>query len=145
MVDPASVLASITGAINLVRELRNADKAIDEAQWKLKVADLVGDLADAKTGVVELRDEIEARDNEIARLKEAFAFRGQTVEINNMIYETRDGHAVGMPFCPRCLTVDARYIKLTSVLMTKGTLSPQCPQCKANYPAQKEYFLPSNK
>jgi len=82
--DAASVLTTITGAINLVRELRFADKAIDEAAWKLKVADLTSALADAKLGVTELRDELEARDNEITRLTKAFAFRGETVERHNI-------------------------------------------------------------
>lgn len=109
-IDPASVLTTISSAIKLVRELRYADKAIDEAQWKLKVADLTTALADTKMGVTELKDEIEVRDSEIARLKESFAFRGQTIERHNMTYEMRYGNPVGMPFCPRCLTVDGRYI-----------------------------------
>lgn len=136
--DAASVLTTITGAINLVRELRFADKAIDEAAWKLKVADLTSALADAKLGVTELRDELEARDNEITRLTKAFAFRGETVERHNMTYEARDGQPVGMPFCPRCIEVDGRFIKLTSLM--KPGRPTQCPQCKSDYAYQSEFF-----
>jgi hypothetical protein len=133
------VLSSITAAIGLAKELVDVDKAIDRAQWKLKLADLTSALADAKVGVVELKDEIEVRDKEIARLKKSFEFQGSTIKKHDMVYEAQgSGEPVGMPFCPRCLNVDGRHIKLTA--LQKPGRPTQCPECKSDFDQQSEYI-----
>jgi hypothetical protein len=66
-------------------------------------------MADLKMALVDARDRIEEKDKEIARLKKAFEFKGKTIEAHDMLYEERDGHPIGLPFCPRCV------IKLTKL------------------------------
>jgi hypothetical protein len=132
--DPASVIASITAPIGFAKELVAVDKAVDQAEWKLKLADLTSALADAKIGVAELKGEIEAKNGEIAKLKKAFEFQGQTIKIGDMNYEAQDGKPVGMPFCPRCIAADGFYIKLTRLSQTNSPA--QCPQCKSMFGRQ---------
>jgi hypothetical protein len=133
------IFGSITAAIGLAKELVDVNKAVDQAQWKLKLAELTSVLADTKMGVSELKDEIDQRDKEISRLKAAFEFQGKTIKKHDMIYEMQDsGDPVGLPFCPRCLTVDGRYIKLTN--LQKPGRPTQCPQCKSDYDRQNEYW-----
>ncbi len=79
--DVANILGSITSAISVTKELVQIDKAFDEAQWKLKLAELTTALADAKIGLAELRDEIQARDSEIAKLKEAFGSKEKALRL----------------------------------------------------------------
>jgi hypothetical protein len=136
--DPATVVSTISAAIGLAKELNSIDKAMDQATWKLKVADLTSALADAKMGAIELKEALDQRDKEIARLTKAFEFKGETIEKHNMLYEKRNGRPVGMPFCPRCLQVDGRFMKLTP-LRKEGRPS-QCPQCKTEYDRQEEYL-----
>jgi hypothetical protein len=139
-IDPATVISTISAAINFARELNSINKTVDEATWRLKVAELTGALADAKLGATELKDLIDERDKEIARLTKAFAFRGETIEKHNMVYEKRGDRAVGMPFCPRCMEVDGRFIKLTNLM--KPGRPTQCPQCKSDFDHQTEYLPP---
>jgi rubrerythrin len=87
--------------------------------------------------LIEANQELAARDTEIDRLKRAFAFRSETIEKHNMLYEKYKDRAVGMPFCPRCLEVDGRYIKLT--FLQKEGKPTRCPQCKSDYERQTEY------
>lgn len=141
--DLGQVIGSITAAIGLAKELVAVDKAVDQAQWKLKLAELTSALADTKVGVVDLKEEIDSRDKEIERLKLAFAFQGETIKKHNMIYEMQEGgDPVGMPFCPRCLAVDGRYINLTG--LEKPGRPAQCPQCKSDFDRQSEYLHREN-
>jgi hypothetical protein len=138
--DPASVISTISAAIKLVGEIRDAGKAIDEAALKLKIADVTSALADAKLGAVELKEQLDNQGREIGRLKAAFAFKGETVEKNNMTYRAKDGRPIGMPYCPRCIAADGFYIQLTA-LETPGKPA-RCPQCKSDYGRQTEYLPP---
>ena len=142
-IDPSAVIGSISAAIGFAKELVDINKAVDQAQWKLKLAELTSMLADAKMGAVEMQMEIQSRNKEIARLKESFAFREKTIEKHGMLYEMRDGRPVGMPFCPRCATVDGLFIKLTA-LQKEGKPS-RCPQCKSDFERQTEYLFRDEK
>jgi hypothetical protein len=136
--DPATVISSITTAIGFAKELIAVDKAVDEAVWKLKLAELTSALAEAKLGVVELNELVSARDSEIERLKKAFEFQGKTIKIHDMVYEAQEnGKPVGMPFCPRCLAIDGRHIKLAEI--EKPGRPAQCPQCKSDFVHQSRY------
>ena len=133
-------LTVLSKTIELTKGLRDIDHKIEMAELKAKAADIYSAMADLKMALVDARDEIEEKDKEIARLKTAFEFQGKTIERHNMLYEERDGHPMGMPFCPRCMGVDGRSIKLTALIET-GKPS-QCPQCKSKYDRQTEYFPP---
>jgi hypothetical protein len=133
-------LTVLSKTIELTKGLRDIDHKIEMAELKAKAADIYSAMADLKMALVDARDEIEEKDKEIARLKKAFGFKGKTVERHNMLYEERDGNPVGMPFCPRRMDVDGRFIKLTA-LIEYGKPS-QCPQCKSKYDRQTEYFPP---
>ena len=138
--DPASVITTITAAIKLVGEIRDAGKAIDEAQLKLKLAEVTSALADAKMGAVDFKEQIDGRDKEISRLKLMFALKAETVEANNMTYVALNGKPVGMPLCPRCLQMDGVMMRLTA--LQKEGKPAQCPQCKSDYERQTEYLRP---
>jgi len=47
---PTEVITSMSAAIGLAKELVGINKAVDEATWKLKTAELTSALADAKNG-----------------------------------------------------------------------------------------------
>lgn len=135
--DVAGILGSISSALSVTKELVAINKVLDEAQWKLKLAELSSALADAKVGVVELKEQLQAKDAQIVTLKKAFEFQGKCVRIHDDLYEELNGTPIGMPFCPRCSSVDGIFIKLAE------TLEPghpaRCPQCKANYGFKSGY------
>jgi len=136
--DPATVISTISAAIGFARELNQVGRTLDEVQWKLKIAELTSALADAKVAATELKDEIEARDRQIAELKAAFAFHGETIERHGYRYEARDGKPIGYPFCPRCIAVEGRFIRMTN--LEKVGRPGKCPHCQADYERLTQYL-----
>lgn len=56
--DLVSGLSAASKAIEIVRELRKIDRDVDEASFKLKIADLAEALADTKLALAEARQDI---------------------------------------------------------------------------------------
>lgn len=128
-------IASVTGALKIVNELRSIDAHFDKAELKARLADVMSQLADAKMGLIDASVAIEAEKSETKRLKQAFEFRGKLVEHNGFKYETfEDGGPKGVPFCPRCEQNLGRFYRLTQV-RGGGYSNLTCPECKANFKA----------
>lgn len=106
MVDLTSVsigVQSLKTAIDIAKELRNVDSLMKDAEVKLKIAELIGTLSDAKLSLAEANDEILDLKREIANLKGSL-LKKQEVEFRNGIYYSanpKEGEATG-PFCPNC-------------------------------------------
>lgn len=131
-------LASVTGALKIVNELRSIDTQFDKAELKAKLADVMSQLADAKMGLIEAKDAIEDGKAEVERLKSVFEFRAKLVECNGFKYEPfDDGEPKGEPFCPRCEQNFGRYYRLTESQYLGAYSDFTCPECKANFRARR--------
>ncbi len=129
--DITAAVQSIATALGIVKDLRAIDRGVDEASFKLKLADLTESLADAKVTLVEAQSALQEKDQEIDRLKQAFEFRGTTVSRHGFRYEDcGDGTPQGPPFCPRCEAKDGFLILLNQY---GGVSELQCPQCKSKF------------
>ena len=136
MVDFALALSAASNAMNLVNQLRGIQKSFDEAEWKLKVAELNGLLAELKNALVDAKLEISAKDEELKLLGDNFLALKETIEINGYRYDKKeDGAATGHAYCPVCIQKDGYMFHLTTMLATPG-VPEQCPNCKAKYHAQ---------
>jgi len=135
------LLASITSAIGIAKELREIDRGLGEADFKMKIAELTASLADTKIALVDLQEELQAKDREIGRLRSAFEFRGSTVVKNGCRYEDRgDGTPQGNAFCPRCEQKDGFLMRLADASGPRG--SYVCPECNVNYEDLLGYSYP---
>jgi hypothetical protein len=131
---PAAFTAA-SQALGLAKTLVEVDRTLDHATFKMKIADLSSNVADLKLALIEAQSEAAGKDEAIAKLKEAFAFREeQTVRVRGLRYEKApDGSGPeGMPFCDRCERVDGRLIRIAGT-HTKDGYRSVCPQCKADY------------
>ncbi|MCX7286021.1 MAG: hypothetical protein NTW20_00250 [Rhodobacterales bacterium] len=63
-----SGLAAANQAAQLLKELREIDRSVDEAAFKLKIAEITEALADAKIALSQARVDLSEKDNEISRL-----------------------------------------------------------------------------
>jgi hypothetical protein len=136
--DWAGALSGIATAAGIAKDLREIDKGLDQAEMKAKLADVISNLADVRFALVDARDEMRARDQEIARLKETFAFKASLVSVRGYKYEAfEDGGPKGTPFCPRCEENSGRYYRLVRASYS-GPLS--CPDCKTGYADTTEYI-----
>ena len=135
MAEISTALAGINGAITIGKAIRQADGAIETAELKLQLAELMTNLADAKMALAEMGDAISAKDVEIERLTEAFAFKGETIEYDHFLYKKHEtGVPIGRPFCPNCLESSGRHI-LTQKVPNAPMRTKQCPNCKSSYVA----------
>jgi hypothetical protein len=131
MVDIMTALATATQAIKLAQDLRGIDKAIDTAEYKLKIADLTTALSDIKMALNDAKEELASKDAEIERLAKALRRVADVVEYRGYKYDqTPDGKPHGAPYCPVCEQKQGLLIHIAKVLHAK-----QCPNCKGFFDA----------
>lgn len=132
MVDIAAGLAMAAQAIGIAKDLREIDKGLDIGEFKAKMAELYGSLADVKMALADAQTALKEKDSEISRLQEAFRFKAELVEYHGYKYQSSPrGRPKGYPYCPRCENTDGRFHMLTK--FGKGVLALRCPECKSEY------------
>jgi hypothetical protein len=137
-VDLMTALAIAGQALKLAQDLRGIDKALDAAEFKAKIADLTGALADLKLVLIEARDDLATKDAEIERLKKQLQRKAELIEHGGFSYDKgKDGKPKGDAYCPVCLAKDELLIRLTRP--PHGTTSSRCPNpsCKAVYVVER--------
>jgi hypothetical protein len=128
----AEGLSAISTALGIVKTLREIDKGVQEAEFKLKIASVTEALADAKLALVEAQDEVKRHETEASKLRDAVRFRAEdTILSEGFLFRKVDGKPMGKPFCSVC-SDEGRFIHLNR-LMTKDGETFQCPRCKANF------------
>lgn len=109
-------------------------KAIDTAEFKLKIAELSEAMADLKLTLIEARDDLASKDAEIERLKKQLQRKAELIEHAGFSYDKgKDGKPKGDAYCPVCMEKDGYLIHLTKP--PHGTTTSRCPNpnCKALY------------
>lgn len=66
-------LSAASQALNIVKELREIDKNVDEATFKLKIADLMIALADTKEALANAKKSMSEKDTIIHELKQTIS------------------------------------------------------------------------
>jgi hypothetical protein len=143
--DFVTAITSVTKGFEILKTMQDIDKNFDAASYKAKIAELFVALADAKRDLVDARDEVAAKENEIERLKQTFRRRAEaTVVVRGRRYEVRpDGKPMGMPYCDRCETVDGILIRLVRVT-GEHNYTAVCPQCKTDFGREQGYMYPED-
>lgn len=124
MADIATLTAFITSlkaATDIAKAIKDADFSLERAETKLKMAELIEALADAKMHAAEIRDVIHERDERIAELERTLNVKGKMIHKSPFFYMEGDE----IPFCPKCWEANARAIHL--VLSDDGLGT--CPNC----------------
>jgi hypothetical protein len=137
--DVMIALTGLSHAIGLTKQLYEVGKSIDEAAFKLRVAEIQSSLADSKLALSDLRDQIYEKDRVIANLRESFAFREQMIEHRGYHYEAKEGKPVGLPFCPTCASSGV-IVRLTRP--GNNSFESRCPKCKADFGQVTRFSFP---
>ncbi len=139
--DIPTALTSLSTAVEIARTVADIKKGFDEAEYKLKIAQLMTTLAETQVGLISVQKEMSSKDDEITRLRSAFAFKGQTVKRGGFSFEALNGEpALGFAFCPRCEAIDNRYVQLFRSMRRTGGNCAACPQCKTEYDLHEAYW-----
>ncbi len=126
----STVLSSIKAATDLAKIVRESVSTLEQAEYKLKLAELIEKLADAKTQMLAVRALIEERDRQILELKEAAAIKNEKLLFEAPYYWLIDGESKEGPFCQQCYDEKAKLMRLTNGL-SKGYW--ECKTCRSVY------------
>ena len=139
------VLSSIKTAADIAKLLRETDVSLEKAETKLKLAELVGALADAKLELAEVQNLLLDKDKKIMTLEQTLHTR------TNVLWESPwywcvDGGKKDGPFCQQCYDKEFKLIRLQDY--RNGYWG--CLSCKNSYDpgrggtgivrAETEYF-----
>lgn len=130
--DIPGALTGISTALSIVKQLNEIDSRVDEASFKLKIAEATSALAEAKLGLVDAQEALRAKDAELSDLRRKLQFKAEeTTSYKGMTYDAVDGKPVGAPYCPLC-EAQGKYIRLVEYINVSG--QPwKCPACKADF------------
>ena len=124
------VVAAVTGAISLTKQLLELAVASKDAKAKLVIADLQVQLAEIKTRLAELIDDNTRLKGE---LKNATT-TGAEVVLKDELYYAPDGDG---PFCTACYDSTKKLIRVTKLgPMFRAHGRWRCNVCSAKYGAR---------
>ncbi len=130
-----AILSNIKVATDIAEALRESDLSIERAELKLKLAEMIGALADAKIEITEIQDLLAAKDRQIAELEDAFQSKDAMVKRYDAYYAVDEqGNPTGEPFCARCWQV--KHKKYNLHYDAKDRIVKVCISCGNNYEAR---------
>ncbi len=133
----AAALSSLKSATDIAKFISDSGVSLEKAEVKLKFAELVGALADAKIEIAEIQGLLIEKDEEIRALKAKVDLTGNLV-FENRCYWKEEGEKRDGPFCQRCYDVESRLVRLQLGKRTRenGTFRwYSCKACDKNYDA----------
>ena len=130
MMNELTKIEKAISAINVAKQIyQGLTKGIadlKDVEVRATLVELKSALVDAQEQVLNIKQELDDKEQEIQRLKEAFKLKESLV-----LYEhhghyhmaDKDGQPYGVPYCSRCWEVDQK-----AVSVSKKT---KCPECGA--------------
>jgi|RhiMetdeSRZDD1v2_1073273.scaffolds.fasta_scaffold31165_8 hypothetical protein len=135
-----SILAGIKHAIDLAGFLRDSTLTSEQAEQKLKLADLISALADTRMQVVDIQELLSEKDKRIEELEEAFQSKDLLIKHNEAYYEkASSGHATGEPYCMHCWEADHKKYHLYH--SHKDVNISICHVCKTEYTTRRSRVI----
>ncbi len=123
-------ISSIKNATDIAKAIREAGLSLEKAETKLKMAELIAALADAKIQAAEIQELIQEKDRKIAELGKAFELTAKLARSGDAYYETdENGNPIGDPYCSYCWERNHITVHLHTHLMDGKV----CPNCKNHY------------
>ena len=129
----SAALAGINVAIEAGKALVSSQGAIERAELKLKLADIVSALAEAKLDLAQGMDDRRFLQDRIRSLEDALRIKETVVRVGDAYYgRAGTGEPKGAPYCSHCWEKNHQLIHLTSPARAEQHSS--CPACKSQYP-----------
>ena len=124
-------VASIQAAISTVGKLRELAKKLEEADFKMLLADLSNELADAKIEAAELKTQLAKAIEERSRLEDVLnTRRSSTPVLHDDAYKFEGEEGL---FCTACFDANDKKVRVTPLSGPFRTFGKwTCPVCKAN-------------
>lgn len=131
MVDISMVSAALTSiktATDVARLIKDGEKQLDQAEFKLKLADLIGNLADARIEIASITELLAAKDAEIRSLQAQLELKDNLIWEEPFYWRITDGQRDG-PFCQQCFDASNKLIRCINKGYQQGVWN--CHTCKS--------------
>ena len=108
-----SVIVGIKNSLEIAKLIYDSGASLEKAETKMKLAELISALADAKIGMASIQEVVSEKDAEIKRLKSEIETRKNMVwEPPYYFVETETGK--DGPYCQKCYDSSKKLIRLQS-------------------------------
>lgn len=127
-----TILGNIKIATDIAKAIRDTDVAIERAELRLRLAEMIGALADAKIEVTEVQELLRDKEHELRELKDAFESKDELVKRYDGYYvKDENGQAVGEPYCVSCWQTKHKRFNLQYVAGDRQLKA--CVSCGSKY------------
>ncbi|MFZ5875788.1 MAG: hypothetical protein ACOYXU_05195 [Nitrospirota bacterium] len=123
----STVLDNLKVATDIAKLIRESDISLAEAETKLKFADLISALADAKIHVTDIQTLLMEKEEEIKSLQDQLALKKTLIWEHPFYTAIEEGKKV--QYCQQCWDKDRQTIKLQG----RGDGFWECKTCKNHY------------
>jgi len=133
MTDPAIITTAISWlklAVDVAKNIRDADTTLGKAELKLRIADLIEALVDAKINISDIQDLLTEKENEIKILKEQFYIKEKVIRKGNYYIKVDDVEEL-YKYCLTCWDYDHKLVNLLLGDRRGGGFSIFCGICEA--------------
>lgn len=126
----SDVVMAIQSAIEIVSKLRALSKKIEDAEFKMLLADLSGELADAKLEVADLKMELAKTKEQLQ--EESERLNRKETEKPTLCEGAYQFHDDSGFFCTACYDTKKQKVRVTALTGPFAGLGTwQCPSCNA--------------
>ncbi|TKB07448.1 hypothetical protein [Desulforhopalus sp. IMCC35007] len=123
-----SLLGSLKTATEIAKLIRESDATLEKAETKLKLAELVSAIADAKLDAAEVQQLILDRDETIRQLTAAAKLKTE-IKWRQPCYYLSNSEGLEEPYCQNCYDSEQKLSRLHS----DGKGFFQCRVCRQGY------------
>lgn len=125
-----AALSGIKNASDIAKLIKSSGASLEAAEIKLKLAELIEALADAKIEIASFREVISEKEAEIRRLQAQIDKKGQTIWEAPYYFVLNENDEKDGPYCQRCYDSNKKLIRLQSPGKNGYW---QCNECKSDY------------
>jgi len=115
MFDMATIttaVGGIKGAIEIAKLLKDSSDSLEKAEVKLKLADLIGALADVRTQMSDIKEALIESENEKKELKEKLELKAKLEFETPYYWHNKEDRTKDGPFCQLCYDKEKKVIRL---------------------------------
>jgi hypothetical protein len=124
----SALVGSLKAATDIAKFMRESATSLEKAEAKLKLAELISAIADAKVEASQVQQEILMRDERIRDLEGKLKLQTEVTWEKPFYWRLLSGSKDG-PFCQRCYDVDSKLLRLQG----NGEGHWDCKGCKSEY------------
>jgi len=126
----SGILGNIKTATEIAKLIKDTDLTLEKAETKLKLADLISALADARIEVVNVQEALSQAEERIKALQKELEIKGDLTWKEPLYWLQRPDGNEG-PFCQHCYDTGHKLIRL----LAYGSGWYRCTACDNNYDA----------